>query len=50
MGDSIEVTGFTGTVSTIDLRYTELNHDGQKILIPNSKLFIDPIVVTKSSD
>jgi len=45
IGDSIKVSGYMGEVSTIDLRYTELSQDGQTILIPNSKLFTDPIVV-----
>ncbi len=41
----IKITGFEGLVVTIDLRYTELDFLGDKILIPNSKLFIDPITV-----
>jgi len=45
IGDSIEVAGFSGRVSTIDLRYTELENAGDKVLIPNSKLFTDPITV-----
>ncbi len=49
LGDSIDVTGFSGTVVTIDLRYTELDQSGQKILIPNAKLFTDPIVVVEQS-
>ena len=48
IGDSIKVSGHMGEVSTIDLRYTELTQDGQTILIPNSKLFTDPIVVLES--
>lgn len=44
-GDAISVAGYEGVVRTIDLRYTELRHDNQRILIPNSKLFTDPVTV-----
>lgn len=45
IGDAIEVSGFSGTVAAIDLRYTELTNKDHKVLIPNSKLFTDPITV-----
>lgn len=45
IGNTIKIAGYTGEVVSIDLRYTELNSDGNKILIPNSKLFTDPITV-----
>lgn len=45
LGDTIEVSGFSGKVTTIDLRYTRLSAEQQTILIPNSKLFTDPIRV-----
>jgi len=45
IGDKVRISGFEGAVTTIDLRYTELEHEGNKILIPNSKLFTDPITV-----
>jgi len=45
IGNTIKVAGFEGKVMTIDLRYTELSSEGVKILIPNSKLFTDPITV-----
>ena len=45
LGHYIKITGFEGLVVTIDLRYTELDSLGDKILIPNSKLFTDPITV-----
>ena len=48
IGSQIEVSGHMGQVTTIDLRYTELDNDGQRILIPNSKLFTDPIKVMKN--
>ena len=47
IGDLIKVSGYKGEVSTIDLRYTELSQGGHTILIPNSRLFTDPIVVLK---
>jgi len=44
-GDRIKVSGYEGIVISIDLRYTELDSEGNKVLIPNSKLFTDPITV-----
>ena len=45
IGDTIKVSGFEGEVVSIDLRYTELNSLGTRVLMPNSKLFTDPITV-----
>jgi len=45
IGNSIKISGHEGVVVAIDLRYTELNSEGSKVLIPNSKLFTDPITV-----
>jgi len=47
MGNRIKILGYEGTVIAIDLRYTELDSEGNKVLIPNSKLFTDPITVIK---
>ncbi|MBU4184615.1 MAG: mechanosensitive ion channel family protein [Proteobacteria bacterium] len=47
IGSHIKISGYQGIVVSIDLRYTELDADGNKILIPNSKLFTDPITVLK---
>lgn len=44
-GDRISVTGLEGTVTHIDLRYTNLEHDGNLMLIPNANLFTNPITV-----
>ena len=44
-GDRIKVSGYEGIVISINLRYTELDSEGNKVLIPNSKLFTDPITV-----
>ena len=46
VGDEISVTGLDGKVIHIDLRYTILRQEGKKVLIPNSSLFTNPIVVT----
>lgn len=48
-GDRIKISGYEGFVISIDLRYTELDFEGNKILIPNSKLFTDPITVLQQS-
>ncbi|VAX01428.1 hypothetical protein MNBD_GAMMA21-2643 [hydrothermal vent metagenome] len=45
IGSVIKVGSFEGEVVGIDLRYTVLNSGEKKILIPNSKLFTDPIIV-----
>jgi small conductance mechanosensitive channel len=41
--DRIAVTGFEGRVASIDLRYTILEAEDGRILIPNSVLFTNPI-------
>ena len=45
VGDTIKVKTFEGLVSAIDLRYTQLERDGEKILVPNSLLFTNPISI-----
>ena len=45
IGNRIKVSGYEGIVISIDLRYTELDSDENKVLIPNSKLFTDPVTV-----
>ncbi len=45
IGNRIKISGYEGIVVSIDLRYTELEGEGSKILIPNSKAFTDPITV-----
>ena len=45
IGNRIKVSGYEGIVISIDLRYTSLDSEGNKVLIPNSKLFTDPITV-----
>lgn len=41
----IQVAGLDGRAIEIDLRYTTLDGDGRRILIPNSPLFTNTIVV-----
>lgn len=41
--DHISVTGYEGTVTGVDLRYTTLQREDGKVLIPNSILFTNPI-------
>jgi len=43
LNDYISVAGLEGTVAEIDLRYTTLQKEGQKYLIPNSVLFTNSI-------
>ena len=45
IGNRIKISGYEGIVVSIDLRYTELQGEGSKILIPNSKSFTEPITV-----
>jgi small conductance mechanosensitive channel len=47
-GDRIECAGFIGSVVHVDLRYTELDAEKERVLIPNSKLLTDPIRVLKN--
>ena len=44
-GNRIRISGYEGVVVSIDLRYTKLDSEGNKVLIPNSKLFTDPVTV-----
>ncbi len=46
-GDHISVAGFEGEVAKIDLRYTMLKGEKKEILIPNSSLFNNPVVIRR---
>jgi small conductance mechanosensitive channel len=48
--DTIAVTGFEGVVIQIDLRYTTIQSGGNKILIPNSTIFTNPIRVMGTTE
>lgn len=45
VGDEIKISSHQGKVLSIDLRYTKLAADDTNILIPNAKLFTDPVIV-----
>ena len=45
IGDHISVSGLEGEVNNIELRYTILKQPGKIVLIPNSNLFTNPILV-----
>ena len=49
VGALIKVKTFEGQVTAIDLRYTKLERDGEKILVPNSLLFTNPISIQSGS-
>jgi small conductance mechanosensitive channel len=45
IGETIQVTGYTGEVTAISMRATTLKmDDGQVVLIPNATVFTSPIV------
>jgi len=44
-GDQIKVSSFAGIVRSIDLRYTILSSDGDRVFVPNSLLFSNAITV-----
>jgi small-conductance mechanosensitive channel len=49
VGDRIDVGGLSGRVSHVDLRYTELDAESERVLVPNSKMLTDPIRVSKAT-
>ena len=46
-GDRITVSGNEGKVIEINLRYTVLQEEGKRALIPNSILFSNPVIVKR---
>ncbi len=48
INDRIKVASYEGKVISIDLRYTELEGEESIVLIPNSKLFTEPIIIFKT--
>ena len=44
-GDTITVAGNSGTVSSINFRYSILESDGKTILVPNSTMFSNTVTV-----
>ena len=49
-GDRIRISGYEGKVLSIDMRYTQLDSEEGKTLIPNSKLFTDPLTVLSEQE
>jgi small conductance mechanosensitive channel len=47
VGDRIDIAGLSGRVVHVDLRYTELDNERERILVPNSRMLTDPIRVAK---
>jgi len=47
--DEISVSGMEGRVVSIDLRYTVLQQTDKLVLIPNSNLFTNPILVDRKA-
>ena len=43
VGSRIKVGNYEGAVVRIDLRYTTIEREGRKVLIPNSNLFNQPV-------
>lgn len=50
VGDIIKISDNEGKVVSIDLRYTKLESEDVNILIPNSKLFTDPVTVLQKKE
>lgn len=48
-GDVITVTLLEGKVTEINLRYTVIQAEGSRVLIPNSNLLTNPIIVKTAS-
>ena len=44
-GETINVTGNKGGVRRIDLRYTTIENDEGRVLVPNGTLFSNPVTV-----
>lgn len=46
-GDQVRLGGYEGTVTDVNLRVTTIvDYDGEKVLLPNSTVFAEPIVNT----
>lgn len=48
-GDKISIAGLEGAVTDIDLRYTTLETETRKYLIPNATLFSNPITILREA-
>ena len=50
INDKIAVAGFEGIVTKINLRYTTLQAEDAKVLIPNATMFSNPVKVLQESN
>ena len=50
MGDTITVSGRTGTVVGINFRYTVLAMEGKQALVPNNAMFSNTVVVEDAAE
>ena len=50
LGDFIKVADFEGEVFAINLRYTSLKNQGERILIPNMTLLSCPIIIREKTE
>lgn len=51
VGDEITSGDFTGTVETIETRATYIKtYDGKRIIVPNSKIYTEPVTVITAYD
>lgn len=48
-GDRINVAGNEGRVVEINMRYTVLQEEGRRVLVPNATLFQNPVIVERST-
>jgi len=44
-GDRVDLAGKQGTVTSVDFRYTELEADNTRVLVPNQTAFTNTIVI-----
>ena len=49
-GDTIAVAGFEGKVAGTDLRYTILEAEGKRYLVPNATVLNSPVTVTLAAE
>ena len=49
IGDHISTGGHEGTVVSIDLRYTTIDSDDNRYLIPNSNLLSRPVILPRTA-
>lgn len=48
-GDHIDISGNSGRVMEVNLRYTVLQDETRRILIPNATLFQNPVIINRQA-